>query len=357
MKRLIICDTLYQIILAIQMKITVFEQDEVDIIISNHTNGTKEISDRLKRTSLFRNVQYLKNKEISYPNNKMKSVAYALYYGILGNTILKVDNYDEIIFYGFDILLYTISNQYNKEKHKVKWSRFEEGLFSYETDFSSGKAVQLVECINCLFGKNVISKSISTYYCFFPEFKKNKYDWEFVQIPALDKNVREIRPILKRVFNFNEANIREKYIYFASSSDIDGRPYGETELVIKLSDLLGKENLIVKKHPRDTRDIYQNLGIHEMNASGIPWEIVQLCSDMQGKVLLTADSGSFVSITAVYPQDITGLFLFELLDSHDKQFLKRKKNIRSMLNDLHSKGLCKNIKIVEDIEDINDDNK
>lgn len=353
MKRLIICDTLYQIILAIQMKLTIFNKDEVDIVISDHSTGTKEISSRLNAMGLFHNVQYQENKKILYPNSKIKSLIYMLYYGVFGFASLKVKHYDEIIFYGLDINLYRIYNQYNKEKYKVKWSRFEEGLFSYETDFSFGKTVKMVEKINEMLGKNVISKMIDTYYCFFPEFKKNRYGWGFVQIPTLEKTIDDLRPILQQVFDYKEFNIREKYIYFASSSDIDGRPYGESELVIHLSEILGKDNLIVKKHPRDNRDIYKTKNIHELDGVGIPWEVFQLCTNMEGKVLLTIDSGSFISITATYPQNITGLFLFDLIKCNQETFQNRASNIRNMLNDLHLNGLCTNIKVVESVEEIN----
>ena len=58
-KILFICNTYYQLIVAMQLALTVFEEDEVDVILSDHSVGAKKVADRLQDTRVFRDVLYL----------------------------------------------------------------------------------------------------------------------------------------------------------------------------------------------------------------------------------------------------------------------------------------------------------
>ena len=54
MKRiLIIANTYYQLVLAIQMSKTVFEQDEIILLLSDHSKNTEEICKRLNEIHVF----------------------------------------------------------------------------------------------------------------------------------------------------------------------------------------------------------------------------------------------------------------------------------------------------------------
>ena len=61
--KLIICDTYAQLIEAIQMKITLFKDDIVDIRISDHSVGAEMVSDRLQKLNIFNNVYFVKTKK------------------------------------------------------------------------------------------------------------------------------------------------------------------------------------------------------------------------------------------------------------------------------------------------------
>ncbi|HGT1350754.1 TPA: hypothetical protein ACMUTV_003105, partial [Enterococcus faecium] len=88
----------------------------------------------------------------------------------------------------------------------------------------------------------------------------------------------------------------KKYIFFTSVYDFEGgEPVGEYELVCKIADLVGKDNLIVKTHPRDVRTIYKDNGFIEDKNSSIPWEAIQLSGDFNDKIFMTINSGSVIS--------------------------------------------------------------
>lgn len=352
MRKLIICDTLYQIMLGIQMKMTLFKNDSVDIWISDHSEGAYSIAKRLEAKHIFHKVVYYENKKIIYSKGIYTKLKNIFIYGFGRNLENDLDNYDEVLFYSMSIIIYGISYIYEKRRHEAIWSRYEEGILSYETDFENGNSVFYLEIIFRILGKKIVKNTIKRYYCVFPKLKKTNLQWELIKIPRFDNNAEELRSLFAEIFGYKQLYFKQKYIYFASSSDIDGKPYGETELIFKLADIVGKDNLIIKKHPRDDRKIYRDNGFEELDSEGIPWEVFQICSNISDKVLLTVDSGSFLSISAINKSSVKGFFLFPCLEEKRKNFMDRDKVIRDILNELHKHNVCKEIRIVNRIDDV-----
>ena len=74
MKKLIICDTYYQMIVAIQLARTVFKNDEVDMWITDHSVGAEKVSERLSTLEWIGEVRYIKTKEIIYATSKIQKI-------------------------------------------------------------------------------------------------------------------------------------------------------------------------------------------------------------------------------------------------------------------------------------------
>lgn len=54
--KLFICDTYYQLIEAIQIKLTLFKNEKIDVRISDHSKGASDVAKRLAESSLFHEV-------------------------------------------------------------------------------------------------------------------------------------------------------------------------------------------------------------------------------------------------------------------------------------------------------------
>lgn len=351
MKRLIICDTHYQIIVAIQMRLTLFKNDYLDIWISDHSLGTQEIAENIKKQGIFNNVRFIQTKSEAYNSRGIKGFLGIFKHMYAKNIFIDIPMYDEIIFYGLDFLIVDLANYFESVNHKVMWSRFEEGVFSYDTDFEYGKRMKIFNFIKKIIGQSNVDSLVETYYCFYPKLKEQHLEWNLVEIPGIDTNRDVLRSKLISVYNCNHIDIFPKYIFFASSSDIDGNAYGETELVLQVAKLVGYENILVKMHPRDTRNVYEKLGISVMRNSDIPWEVIHLIGDFSDKVLLTVNSGAFISICALDNSKAKGVFLFNMVNTSNELFAERKMTISNMLYKLKNKGLCSNIRIAQSEDD------
>ena len=348
--KLIICDTYSQILIAIQLKLTIFEKEIVDIRISDHSKGVEAVAEKLNNLELFRNVFFVKTKDFTYNRSKLLSIVDLYRFNFGKKEMVKIDLYDEIIYYNLNLFIYGIADYYEKSSHKCVWSRMEEGLFSYETDFESGFRVNSTRIIRKYINRVDVANLVKNYYCYFPQLKKAN-GWNFIKIPSITENIERYIEILNYVFEYQPKPIKEKYIYFASSSDIDGNPYGETDLILRLGKKLG-DDLIVKVHPRDNRDIFANSNIKTMKASSVPWELVQMNLKDRDKIFLTVNSGAFVSITAILnSKSIKGFYLLDEITKKDDAFIKRENEIKNMIQLLHTNHLAANLKIcnVEEI--------
>lgn len=327
--------------MAIQLKLTSFKDDTVDIRLCDHSVNVDKVAERLRNTKIFRNVFF---ENIKYTLNKKKTITKILEIFTHGFGIekgKKIDFYDEIIFYTLELPLYAMENYYRKNSHCAIWTRIEEGAISYNNKLWGGKRVDKVRAIKHIIHKPDVADMINKYYCLQPDVVVDVYPyWETVKIPSISERFDELKKILNYIFDYKGEEKHYKYIYFASASDIDGWPYGETELVLKIAETVGHDNLLVKTHPRDKRSVYKDNGLTVMENSNIPWEVIQFNLKDDDCVLLATTSGSFLNAMALMDKPIKGYFLNNCIKCNSDNYEEKSAQIHSILNKLHKQGLC-----------------
>lgn len=344
--KLIICNTYSQLIIAIQLKLTLFKNCEVDIWMSDHSKNAEMIITPLIKTGIFNDVCFIEEREFAYERKIVSCICDVLKYSFTDLGKMEVAKYDEIIFYSLSFLLYSIAEYYQQIEHDVIWSKMEEGIFSYETDFESGRRLKIARFLRRLSEKYEITDNITNYYCFFPELKTTHREWNLCKIPSLYETRKYIIPLLQKIFSCDSTSYKQRFIFFASSSDVDGKPFGETDIVLKVANRIGKDNLLVKMHPRDTREVYKDRGIEVMNNSWVPWEVMQLVGDLENNILITVNSGAFVTVSALMGGRGKGAFLYPSIEKKSVYFQQREKTIHDMLTKLHKYHLCEGIREV-----------
>lgn len=74
-RRLLIADTYYQLLLAIQMRNTVFQQDECVILISDHSRNSSYVAEKIKEAKIFSECHHIKTKN-AFQNNGLDRAFY-----------------------------------------------------------------------------------------------------------------------------------------------------------------------------------------------------------------------------------------------------------------------------------------
>lgn len=342
---LIICNTHFQVVVAVQLKLTLFANDEVDVHVSDHSVGSELVVNGLCRTGLFSKVEYKCTKdEISRVPRKKVAAFLRSCMGYGGQAAYP--DYDEIIFYNLNMPVYDLADSAIGGSEKTRFSGMEEGVLSYGR-MAYGKSPELLDRARLATGHLPILRSIDAFYCFFPSIAKKNGPWtRTVEIPSLQLNMAAMREVLCEVFQYAPQRIEYPFVYFASSSDIDGAGYGETELVLRLADYVGRTNLLVKKHPRDNRTVYEDAGLAVMGRSDVPWEIAQICGVADESVCLTISSGSFINAAALVGGDAAGIFFAPSDCPSGNTLHERLHHIEDVLSSLHEVGMCSGIQMM-----------
>lgn len=352
-KRLIICNTYFQLILAIQMRLTLFQSDMVDIEISDHSVGAEKIADKLRSERIFHAVIFKKTKAFTYGQSRLKNVKDIITYNFMTPRMSGFVKYDEIVFHNLELELYAIADYYRMNHHQVRWARYEEGILSYNVDFGVGIRVKNSRKIRKVLHKIDVAEEVERYYCVFPELKMTHREWEFIAIPQIKKDDEKIKRILNSVFEYRPRKFNKKYIFFSSSSDIDGRDVGEIELVMQIADRVGKENLLIKMHPRDGRAVYDDAGLTVSRNSAVPWELIQLTHDFSGHIFISLISGSMITASAMLRDEIESYYLFPMIRGKNNFYDEYiAKSLLPTIEKLQSAGLCMKLKCINGVDEI-----
>lgn len=360
MKRfLILVNTYYQLILAIQMKNSILRQNRVVVLLSDHSINSENVYKKLVINHIFDECYYVRSKNFDENISKFQKLKDCLLIGAgkpnrYGQYISQIKNkkFDEFICYNVCLIeidgIYSMLYSYNKN---IVFSLFEEGILSYKIDITKSKKRYLIEKIRKLKGLGNFYNDIFKFYCFFP------YIYEGcgipIEVPVIKKDsVTSLE--LKKVFSVENLTYKQKYIFFSSVYDFEGgKPVGEYELVCKIAKLVGKENLLIKTHPRDTRTIYLDNGFKVDTNSSVPWEAIQLSSDFSDKVFMTINSCSVLAGSVMSEKPVTTYYMYKLCNiSKNESCKKNIRDIEKLLNQSFMKNILKTVKIAEKLEEI-----
>lgn len=299
---LIIINTPFQMITAIQLASTEYKEYLVDVVITDNIAQYIELSERASRSGLFTNVYSMVTKDQSWQNWK-----YTLFGAVFNRAILKrlpflkVKKYDVALFAnsgGVSACIATLL----RCSYGTTLGMYEDGFASY-SDFYHDEIKDAYKprhgsgkIIYCL--RKRAPAYLKYYYVFEPELI-NEWDFPFI-IKRIPKIENEAVSLLNMVFDYNKhiENYDYKYIFFEESYFADGIDIGDMKIVEEISHIVGKDNLLIKIHPRNPVNRFKDRGFHTNADTSLPWEVIALNINLENKTLITIASGS--SITSYF---------------------------------------------------------
>lgn len=355
-KRLIICNTYYQLIMALHICDVMFEYDNVTLILTDQTRGMEDVAFKLHEMKICQNVYYLKTKEICSKKNGLSNKIDDVYKMIKGDKKYQYicdEKYDELLYYNPDIFTHIIFAELYCQNKFIECSRYEEGILSYGNKFAIFSKLYWARKIREIIKNDNLEECTKKFYCCYPENYNGELD--VIKVPVISQysNVAKLLVALFDIDLHSEKYI-EKYIFFTSVYDFEGEnAIGEYEVVEKIAKVVGKHNILIKQHPRDNRNVYIDSGYRVDLNSSVPWEAIQLGYDFSDKILITVNSGSVLSANLMMENGPKAFFVFKFCDlSQNKQAQVTARLIVELLDNSKLQKELKNIHIAEKIEDI-----
>lgn len=284
----------HQLINAIVIKLSEYKDIEADLILSDMTDFTA-ILDNIRSIGIFRKVYYTNDKAVAQQFISMdKEKRYKASKAIcnLWNFTLDDVTYDDY-FYGHDILCNKLYYYYLLTRQKkVNAHPFQEGASSYLTDiFERGDNDSLA---HSHYKNKSLLANIKDFYLYLPE--QLLYSAP-VPVKKINVNFPEIKSVIRTIYNPSPLP-KQKFIYIATCSEFQGVVSNEIQIIKFIADCVGKENLIIKGHPRFSGDKFSWLGYSVMDSS-VAWEAYGLDDAITDKVMISTISTSVLSTVAM----------------------------------------------------------
>ena len=356
-KILFFCNTYMQLLTAINMKVSLFSDRSVDILLSDHSANAQMIRSNLEKIDLFNNVLFVETKQFLSQNilSDLKDVIELTFCNSnkFENMFPKDIAYSEIFYFNYDPILIAIYDRCKKNSAVPKCIRYEEGIFSYVhiENLSMFRRMKIIRVLRRLINKGTIIDETKDVFCYYPELLQLD-DAKIHRIPLLTRDNKELLGIYNTIFHYDPdvEDFRQKYIFFTavSASGPDNDP--EARLVMEVADLVGKDNVLVKLHPRDARHCFGDHGIEVSRSSSVPWELVQLNHDFSNHVFLTVSSGSAINTSAMLGDQIPTGILFPLLSAENSSNRQFYNGIVKLIGSLKEIGALKKTVIVDTLE-------
>ncbi|MCD7826889.1 MAG: hypothetical protein LUH14_13190 [Clostridiaceae bacterium] len=324
MKKKVLCivATHFQLMVAVQLRSTEYQEADFDILIRDYTLDYKNIAKKVSDTKLFNHVFTCEAKAFLGRKGKIvKGISYvdAILcpdHFLKKHNLLLNGKYTELLFYNTDIFSQMIYMKLLKNNTQVICKKFEEGYTFYLED-DKGYYSPTVECLCKIFRKKSVLQEISGYYVFYPEnVQWNPGKCVIKKIKVFSRDDMQVVAILNKIFSFEkrEWDIQQKYIFFETIYFLEHQKNSDVELLEKIAAIAGKENILVKRHPRGEIDRFSDRGfLVAKNQSTMPWEIVQLNLEMKNKIMLTVDSSSALASSLYFDDNCKSVLFFKLL--------------------------------------------
>lgn len=305
---LIFCDTPFQIMMAVYLLQSELKECLVDVIITDHISNYTMILENITMLQIFRKTYFMRaydldNRRGEFEITKLQYIRYVLgRKKYLNNLIDLRTDYDE--FFVADILESTnlIYDSLISKNPNVKVVFYEEGpiavLCDQNNQFVQRKYSNLSVIKKLFFiiaGYRTIYGNFSYGYSSVNEISKVSYYFPIYNIPKLNEDNLLYIEILNKIWKFDSNKlINQRYIFFEESFFLNQVDSNDMLIIGDIIDIVGKENILVKLHPRSRENRFEKYGIKTNQDSSIPWELIALNSVNLKQTLIAISSGSLI---------------------------------------------------------------
>lgn len=300
------CKTYYHLINILNIKYNLLGKDTLaDLILTSDTNFS-EIVNRIRSLNIFQNIYTLQYAGSVYgrgyaqlPYHKRE------YFFEHPEEYVEKVNFDPNVNYtDFYIALdddYTKLFYYSLIKRGMMPAVhiFDEGSASYAVDYID--RIKKDSMNHSKYGAKAYPSNIKRLLLNDARLFAGPKTFEF-PIETLPKICasNEVKEAMSRIWD-NCILPNKKYIYLESGTFADGSYCTDLSLVIKIADIVGRENIAVKLHSRTKLDRFTKQGLFVLPKSTAPWEAYMLDKSIENKVLI-----SNISTGSLTPQIMFG---------------------------------------------------
>ncbi len=319
MKALFIVNTPYQLFNALNLRHNVLKGDygQVDLILTNHSR-VYEYAGNVEQSKEFSHVYVSNSLELSrkfyfFDDKKKRRALYRPQIYLKKVLLIDYEQYDTIFFANIDGYVNLIFRYvYMKNKAATQFDYYEDGWSSYILNLDDYAYSLYEKYFYEVLNEEILQKNISHIWIYRPAlYSAKKENIEKLQeIPQIDVKNDFYRRLVNYVFDYHYSGEYEKdNIFLEEAFSEDGYKNNDYEIIHAVAEYVGKENFLLKRHPRLMADRWQECGIQVNEDLKIPWEVLIMNCDFRSKRIFTISSNACMTPQLVFNIKIPVFFM------------------------------------------------
>lgn len=327
-RQLFVCNSVYQIFVVLWIKYVYYQEERSDLVISDHMNGARTLVDSIKKVGAFDQVYYVESNAFAKHKialHRKQRIIMSMFPNRALKSFVKLDEkYSELYVANVDYFSQLLFDALAHRDSKLKFIIYEDGLFTYsrlyEEDYKSTyipvKSLIKKMIHSVVYRKKTIYGNVTKLMVFNPENMAWIPEFHVEQLKKIDSYDDTFRKICNQVFSYDKSTdvYDRKYIFLEESFFAEGAQIDDLEVIEKLAERVGRDEIMVKIHPRNPHNRFSELGYKTNQDTSIPWELILMNVDMSDKVLITISSSSILNPILVLGQGVKAYSIYECVD-------------------------------------------
>ena len=308
-KVIVLCSTPYQIICALRIVEEKYPGAMVDIVLTDTITNVEGIYERLSQEYELRNVFLWRTKgKICF--SRIQKILYAICPARMAKRTLKkndcelVEKYDIYLFANLSPIAMCLGDVLRRENPKIEVAMYEgfSTYSSYTGDFYKNRKQKILK---------KFFFSVNKLYVFNPDIIEWKPQFEVKKITPCFKG--DTLELINRIFEYDmlEDDYGKKVVFFEESYSSDGRPVDDVEMLDIIAEKLGKENIIVKIHPRNPVNRFAEKGYIINRNRSIPWEVILINEEFKDTIFVTMASNAAMNPFFLFGKKNKAILLYK----------------------------------------------
>lgn len=310
------CCTFFQLLNAINIKLTLLPDVDADVVLNQSTDFSLLV-EPLRQANIFKNIFFssdtiLENRAFrELPDEEKKKIS---------KSPKKHHIFDLKLTKDYTDFYFAVEDEYCK---LLYYYMVEQGMRLKNHLFDESKATYVIKVKNRFeidgmaheyWREKNFLQNLNEILLYEPDlYMADDLGCPVNRIPKIDYQDLNTVNLHRSIFGYNELP-KEKYIFFEEALFSDLYPISDMDLLEQLASLVGKEKIVVKPHPRSRMDRAGLRGYKMFQNSKIPWEITAMLNDLSGKVLVAIASNAALSTKLVFDKPQTAIQLCNMLE-------------------------------------------
>lgn len=327
-RQLFVCNSVYQIFVALWIKYYYYSDSKSDIIISDHMTQGEKLAENIRRLGIFEHVYHAETLDFAKFKVKLTRKE-RIYASLQPNRMLRhfldlPDKYTQLYIANVDYFSQLLFDALAHRNTELELIIYEDGMFTYSRLYEKDYQSTFIPTPNaikkflhvCVYRKKTIFGNVHKMLVFNPENMVWKPEFPVVALKKVERENKIFRDICNRVFSYyNSSDVYDKkYIFLEEAFSAEGAELNDLEIVEQIAHKVGKENMMVKIHPRNPVNRFAKIGIKTNRDISIPWEVIIMNTDFSDKILITVSSSSILNPRLIFGQYVKAYSIYECVD-------------------------------------------